>query len=236
VKVKRSADPWRDTAVIDSRAPRFNQVVVGVVALLGSLFGWPLAWALMAAQLGLGLTVGRRACLPCLVYFGLLQPRLGEGPLEDSRPPRLANMIGTAFLAAAAVAWWLGAPALGTVLGAIVAALALLAATTGFCAGCELYRLSARRRGIVRADHHRLDPADLGPGFGVAGGGLIVEFSHPLCAECLQWERRLESGPEPFVKLDVRERPDLARKYGIAVVPTVLAVDAGGAVTRRLAP
>jgi hypothetical protein len=235
MKGKRTADPWRDTAVIDSRAPRFNQVVVGIVALLGALFAWPLAWALMAAQLALGLSAGRRACLPCLVYFGLVQPRLGEGPLEDSRPPRLANLIGTAFLGAAALAWWLGAPALGTVLGAIVAALALLAATTGFCAGCELYKLSARFRGVTRADQHRLDPADLGAGFDPAGE-LIVEFSHPLCAECMQWERRLESAPEPFVKLDVRERPDLARKYGIAVVPTVLVVDGGGAVTKRLAP
>ena len=41
---------------------------------------------------------------------------------------------------------------------------------------------------------------------------------------------------EPLVKLDVRERPDLARKYGIAVVPTVLAVAADGEVLERLAP
>jgi hypothetical protein len=34
----------------------------------------------------------------------------------------------------------------------------------------------------------------------------------------------------------VRERPDLARKYGIAVVPTVLAVAADGEVLERLAP
>ena len=30
----RIADPYRDLAVIDSRAPRFNQVVIGLVALL----------------------------------------------------------------------------------------------------------------------------------------------------------------------------------------------------------
>ena len=46
-------------------------------------------------QLLLGLTAGRWACLPCLAYFELVQPRFGEGPLEDSRPPRLANAIGT---------------------------------------------------------------------------------------------------------------------------------------------
>jgi len=33
-----------------------------------------------------------------------------------------------------------------------------------------------------------------------------------------------------------RERPDLARKYGIAVVPTVLAVASDGTVLERLAP
>jgi hypothetical protein len=35
---------------------------------------------------------------------------------------------------------------------------------------------------------------------------------------------------------DVRERPDLARKYAVAVVPTVLAVSADGTVLDRLAP
>src|SRR5919204_1849225 len=119
----RTADPWRDTEVIDERAPRFNQAVVGTVALLGAAFGWPLAWALMAAQLFIGLTLGRRFCIPCVAYFELVQPRVGEGELEDSRPPRLANVIGTVFLAGAAAAWWLGAPIAGTVLGSIVAAL-----------------------------------------------------------------------------------------------------------------
>src|SRR4051812_41413503 len=144
----RTADPWRDTGVIDERAPRFNQAVVGTVALLGALFGWPLAWALMGAQLLIGLTLGRRFCITCVAYFELIQPRVREGELEDSRPPRLANAIGTLFLGAAAAAWWLGAPMVGTVLGGIVAALALLAASTGLCAGCELYRLTARLRGI----------------------------------------------------------------------------------------
>ena len=32
----RTADPYRDLDVIDARAPRFNQVVVGTVSLLAS--------------------------------------------------------------------------------------------------------------------------------------------------------------------------------------------------------
>src|SRR3954454_17546334 len=135
------ADPYRDLAVIESRAPRFNQAVVGVVSLVAMLTGWWWLLALLALQLALGLTLGRRWCLPCVAYFALVQPRFGEGPLEDSRPPRVANMIGVAFLGAAATAWWLGAHGIGTALGLLVAFLALLAASTGFCTGCQVYRL-----------------------------------------------------------------------------------------------
>jgi Domain of unknown function (DUF4395) len=229
----RTADPWRDTDVIDEHAPRFNQAVTGLVALLGAVFGWPLAWALMSLQLLIGLTLGRRFCLPCLAFFTLVQPRIGEGPLEDSRPPRLANMMGTVILGAAAIAWWLGAPVIGTALGALVAALAVLAASTGLCVGCELYRLSARLRGISPRHHSRIDVADLN---GVGGGPAYVEFTHPLCSECRDWEERLGLLPDPLLKLDVSDRPDLARKYGIAVVPTVLRVAPDGAVLERLAP
>lgn len=230
---RRTADPWRDTDVIDARAPRFNQGVVAVVALAGVVLGWPVLWALMSLQLAMGLLLGRRWCLSCLVYFTLVQPRFGEGELEDSRPPRLANRMGAGFLGAAAVAWWVGVPVLGTVLGAIVAALALLAVTTNFCTGCEIYKLTARLRGISPRHHDRIDTADLA---GAAGERTYVEFTHPLCSECQEWERRLAADGAPLVVLDVRERPDLARKYGIAVVPTVLAVAADGEVLERLAP
>ena len=229
-----TADPFRDTDVIDARAPRFSQAVTGTVALLGALFGWPLLWALMSAQIAMGLTLGRQYCLPCLAYFKLVQPRFGEGSLEDSRPPRLANMMGTAFLGLAAISWWLGAETLGTLLGSLVALLALLAASTGLCVGCQIYRLSARLRGISPRHHGHLDPADLGALDGHPRA--YVEFTHPLCAECREWEQRLSAAPEPLVKVDVRDRPELARKYGIAIVPTVLAVGPDGTVRERLAP
>jgi hypothetical protein len=219
--------------VIDARAPRFNQGVVAVVALGGVVLGWPVLWALMSVQLALGLMLGRRWCLSCVAYYTLVQPRLGEGELEDSRPPRLANRMGAVFLGAAAVAWWAGSPTLGTVLGAIVATLALLAVTTNFCTGCEIYKLSARLRGISARHHDRIDTADLP---GAVGERTYVEFTHPLCSECQEWERRLSGEGAPLVTLDVRDRPDLARKYGIAVVPTVLAVGADGEVLERLAP
>ena len=137
----RLADPYRDLDVIDSRAPRFNQAVVGGVSALAVLTGWWWLLALLAAQLVVGLTLGRRYCLPCLAYFELVQPIFGEGPLEDARPPRFANMVGAAFLALASLAYAVDATTAGAVLGGLVAGLALLASATGFCAGCEAYKL-----------------------------------------------------------------------------------------------
>jgi hypothetical protein len=141
--MKRLADPYRDLDVIDSRAPRFNQATIGIVAALAVATNWWWLLALAAAQLIVGLTLGRRFCLACVAYFELVQPRLGEGPLEDARPPRFANLVGAVFLGSATVAYAVGFNMLGAILGGIVAALALLAAVTGFCTGCEAYKLGS---------------------------------------------------------------------------------------------
>jgi hypothetical protein len=143
----RAADPYRDTDVIDSRAPRFNQATIGVLSVVAVLTGWWWLLALLALQLAVGLTFGRRFCLACVAYFALVQPRVGEGPLEDSRPPRVANMVGLAVLGAAALAYAAGQPLVGAVLGGLVAGLALIAAATGFCTGCEAYKLACRLTG-----------------------------------------------------------------------------------------
>lgn len=142
-RIQRAADPYRNLDVIDSRAPRFNQATIGLLAGLAVATG---AWwllGLLGLQLVVGLTLGRRYCLPCLAYFEVVQPLFGEGQLEDSRPPRFANTVGAVFLTAAAITWAAGFATVGAVLGAAVAALALLAAATGFCAGCEAYKLGS---------------------------------------------------------------------------------------------
>jgi hypothetical protein len=141
------ADPYRDTDVIDSRAPRFNQTAIGTLALVAALFGWGWLAGLLGLQLVVGLVFGRRFCLPCLAYFELVQPRFGEGPLEDSRPPRAANLVGAIVLSASALAYALGSAVVGTGLSLLVASLALLAAATGFCTGCEAYKLGCRLTG-----------------------------------------------------------------------------------------
>ena len=139
----RAADPYRDLDVIDSRAPRFNQATIGILSVVAVITGASWLLGLLAFQLAVGLTFGRRYCLPCLAYFEVVQRIFGEGPLEDSRPPRFANLVGAVFLSAAAASWALGYETVGAVLGGLVAALALLAAATGFCTGCEAYKLGS---------------------------------------------------------------------------------------------
>ena len=138
--------PYRDLTVIDSRAPRTNQAIVGVVSLVAIVTGWWWLLALLALQLALGLLFGRRYCLPCLSTSAdpaALRRRADRGlaPAARREHRRLR------FLTAASIAYRVGATTVGLVLGAIVAALALLAATTGFCTGCQAYKLGRRLTG-----------------------------------------------------------------------------------------
>jgi thiol-disulfide isomerase/thioredoxin len=232
MKRRRSADPYRDTDVIDARAPRFNQAVIGSLALVSFLTGWWPLLAILAAQFAIGLRFGRRYCLPCLAYFELVQPVFGEGPTEDSRPPRFANLVGMVVLGAASVLLAAGLETVGWALGLLVAGLALFSAVTGICAGCEMYKLGAHVRG-VRA--HTLDRVDLGELGASPNGEVVVQFTHPLCGDCRSLERRLRGEGRHVLTVDVSTRPELARKYGIAVVPTAVAVRADGTVSVRLA-
>jgi hypothetical protein len=145
---QRTVDPYRDTTVVDARAPRFTQAVIGALALTAFATGWWPLLAILAAQLAVGVTLGRRWCLPCVFYFEVLQPRFGEGPIEDARPPRFANVVGVVVLGGASIAHAFGLHAFGWALGLLVAGLALLSAASGFCVGCEAYKLLARFRGV----------------------------------------------------------------------------------------
>ncbi len=227
----RTADPYRDLAVIDARAARANQLVIGLLALAALVTG---AWwllALGALQLSVTLLLGRRFCLACRIWFDLLQPRLGEGPLEDSRPVKFANRVGATGLWSATLAHAAGWHLAGNVLAGLGAALALLAATTGFCAGCTLYRAWAFLRGVRGATPGRVDLAELGA---PVGRDAVIQFTHPLCADCRDLATRLTAAGRSPVLVDVSRRPDLARKYGVSVVPLAVAVRADGNVAGRL--
>lgn len=228
----RTADPYLDVEVIDAQAPRFNQVVVGVVTLVALVTGWWPLVTLMGLQLIVGLRFGRQFCLPCVFYFEIVQPRIDEGPIEDARPPRFANIVGSIFLTAATVVFVVGLSTVGWILTGMVSALAFLAAVTGFCVGCEIYKVGAHLRGIKPGSVAHLDLAELGA---PTTDNMVVQFTHPLCTDCHEVERKLTSDGHELLLVDVSKRPDLARKYQVAVVPTALSVGPDGAVLARLA-
>ena len=224
------ADPYRDLLVIDSRAPRFNQLVVATGSVIAVLTGfWPL-FALLGTQLAVSVLFGRKYCLPCVFYFEVVQPRFGEGELEDSRAPRFANMIGAVFLLSAALFSAAGLPLVGAVLGSIVAALAGLAVSTGLCVGCEVYKVLAKLRGIKGGLLERIDLEQLGVW---PEENLVVLFTHPLCSECHEVRPKLEAEGRRVISIDVSRRKDLARKYGVTLVPFVVTVGSDGRVRRQ---
>ena len=172
LRMKRLADPYRDLDVIDSRAPRFNQAVVGILAALAVVTGWWLILAVLAAQLAVGLTFGRRYCLPCLAYFELVQPRFGEGPLEDARPPRFANMVGVAFLSAAALSYAAGAEVVGR---------RARDAGRGACATGRGDRLLRRLRGIQARPPADGTPLRRLPAAAATGRAAGRRVAIPIC-------------------------------------------------------
>ena len=229
----RSADPYADLDVIDARAPRFNQAAVAIVCALALLTGWWGLASLMGLQLAVGLVLGRRWCLPCLFYFEVVQPLLGEGEVEDARPPRFANILGATFLAATTLLHLGGLSTAGWVLIGMVAALAALAAVTGLCVGCVLYKIGGRFRGVRPGTTRTIDLAELG--VTAPRDAVVVQFTHPLCSKCRSVEARLGAeGNEVFI-VDIAKRPDLARKYHVSVVPAAFTVRADGRVLSRIA-
>ena len=128
--------------MVDPRQPRLGQGITGVMALAGFLLDAPVVLPVLAVILTAASLLGAQAN-PYAWLFRRLR-RIGAiGPpreLEEAAPPRFANTVGLVVLSAATVAWYgFDLTWLAWALGLLVATLALLAAVTGLCVGCELY-------------------------------------------------------------------------------------------------
>ena len=125
-------------------AAGITAVVVGLVLALPSparevLLGVQVAVFAIAAFAGL-------ARSPYSVFYQtVVRPRIGApAELEDSRPPRFAQLVGFSFTAVALVAFLAGATTVGLVATAFALIAALLNASIGLCLGCELYLVLRR--------------------------------------------------------------------------------------------
>lgn len=218
--------------LIDVRAARASQATTAALVLLAFALGWWPSLLLPTLHLAASFALGKRGNLPVRAYEAWIRPRVGPRALEDARPPRFANFVGVLFLAAALIAHAIGLNVLGWALALIVGALALLAATTGVCVGCWMYRAAAPLRGIRPGKTHWVDLAELGA---PPASEVVVQFTHPLCSECVELDERLSKSGASVIRIDVSRQPDLARKYRVSVVPLAYAVAADGTVLRRIA-
>jgi hypothetical protein len=141
--------------MVDPRLPRLGQGITGVLLLVGFLLDQPAILPVLAVILAAA-SLGGPAVNPYAWIFRGIRSAGWLGPpreLEEAAPPRFSNTLGFVFLTTASLAFFLPDDPLRSVawgLGLLVSALALLAATTGLCVGCELYvfarRLATRGR------------------------------------------------------------------------------------------
>ena len=118
----------------------------------------------------------------------------------------------------------------------VLRAATLIAVLLLACAvGLLLRRRAGRARSVTSGI--RLDSADLAAPLGECA--TFVQFSSPACSPCRSVRRVLTdlAQAEPdlvHVELDATERLDLAKRLGILRTPTVLLLDPGGRVVRRI--
>lgn len=141
-------------AQVDPRGLRVSAGITAVVLALVLVTPEPVSVVLLAVQVAVfavAALVSLQAS-PYAVFFSqVVRPRIGRpAELEDSRPPRFAQLVGLGFTSAALVAFLAGATAVGYIATAFALVAALLNASVGLCLGCELY-LALRRLTPVRA-------------------------------------------------------------------------------------
>jgi Domain of unknown function (DUF4395) len=210
--------------------PRFAQAITGALCLEAILFDQPAAVAVALGLVLLGLAGPRWSPVAWLFRLVARPP----AQLEPAAPVRFSQGLAAVFLTASVALLFAGAEAAGWVLAGLVAGLALVSAITGFCAGCEVYRLLMARRSRPGADVR----GDLG--LGGAGPWLVV-LTAPGCARCEPVAREIErvAGGREVVRVSLTDHPRAAA-LPVRSVPAALAVDADGRVRAvragRLAP
>lgn len=133
--------------LIDARQPRLGQGITGTLLLLNFVLApkTPVVIPLLAVVMGFASLFGPKFNLYAYL-FKALKPRFGPPKeLEEPWPPRFANLLGFIFLTCGTIAFYaFDSSVAAWGLGLLVAALALLAAITGLCVGCEFFVIGRR--------------------------------------------------------------------------------------------
>jgi len=136
------------TSKVDPRGLRVAAGLTATVVALVLVLPSPAREIVLAAQVAvfaIAAFVGLNRSPYAIFYKSVVRPRIGApAELEDSRPPRFAQLVGFSFTAVALVAFLAGATTVGLVATAFALIAALLNASIGLCLGCELYLVLRR--------------------------------------------------------------------------------------------
>lgn len=149
-QIDRTTDS--STALVDPRAPRFGQSITATLLLLGVGLGEPMLIGAVAVILGVSVLSGWRFDLYRFLWQRLAIPVVGRPEhREPAAPHRFAKLLGAAGSGLAILLLLAGVPTLGFAVAALVGVAAGLAAVTGICLGCRMYRQVSflRARDIV---------------------------------------------------------------------------------------
>ncbi len=207
-------------AAVHPLQPRFAQAITGVLALEALVFDQPVVLVVALALILLSLAGPRWS--PVAWIFRRIAPPAAE--LEPAAPVRFSQVLAAVALTAAIALIALGAVVAGWIVAGLVAVMALFSAISGYCVGCEAYRLVlGMRRGAAE---------DVREDLGLTGAGpWLVVLTAPGCTRCEPLVREVQSiAPDrEVVKVDLAQRPRAAA-LPVRSVPAALAVGADGSL------
>ncbi|MDY7081154.1 MAG: DUF4395 domain-containing protein [Halobacteria archaeon] len=137
---------------IDPRAPRLGQAITATILIVAIALQLPVLVYAVTVILVLAVISGWRLDLYAVLWKNGVSRYVSEPDhREGASPHRFAKLMGATFTTVASTLIIAGFPLVGYAFAAFVALLAALAATTGLCIGCRMYRQVSffRRIGIV---------------------------------------------------------------------------------------
>lgn len=138
--------------MVDPRSPRFGQTLTALGLGAAVVFDSPILLSVVAVVLVAAVVSGWRLDLYATLWRTFVVRAVGAPPeREAAAPHRFARVLGAIGATLASVLVFAGFGTPGYAVAAAVAGLAALAASTGICVGCRMYRQVAlfRRLNIV---------------------------------------------------------------------------------------
>lgn len=130
---------------IDARAPRVSAGITTVVLIIALLTHstWLIMWQLAVFAISAFYSMAKSPY--GFIYRTLVRPRLkGEVPLEDSKPPAFAQLVGFGFVLVATIGALAHNWAIFTVATSGCIFAAFLNSAFDYCLGCKIYLLGIR--------------------------------------------------------------------------------------------